>query len=31
MVISIDEGDSVRPGISDTFGDILKEVNTVKL
>ena len=30
-VISIDEGDSLHPGASDTFSDILKEVKTLKL
>ncbi|KAL2022132.1 hypothetical protein VTK56DRAFT_5961 [Thermocarpiscus australiensis] len=30
-IISIDEGDSFHPGASDTFSDILKEVNTLKL
>ncbi|KHN95675.1 serine/threonine protein kinase [Metarhizium album ARSEF 1941] len=30
-IISIEEGDSIRPGGTDTFGDILKEVNTLKL
>jgi serine/threonine protein kinase len=30
-VISIDEGGSLHPGASDTFSDILKEVNTLKL
>lgn len=29
-IISIDEGDSIAPGASDTFNDILKEVNTLK-
>lgn len=29
-IISIDEGDSLAPGDSDTFNDILKEVNTLK-
>lgn len=29
-IISIDEGDSIAPGASDTFTDILKEVNTLK-
>lgn len=29
-IISIDEGDSMAPGASDTFNDILKEVNTLK-
>lgn len=30
-IISIEEGDSIRPGGTDTFADILKEVNTLKL
>ncbi|KAI0432919.1 kinase-like protein [Xylaria sp. FL1042] len=30
-VISIDEGDSLYPGAADTFGDILKEINALKL
>lgn len=30
-IISIDEGDSLDPKRSDTFGDILKEVNTLKI
>lgn len=30
-IISIDEGDILDPKRSDTFGDILKEVNTLKL
>jgi serine/threonine protein kinase len=30
-IISIDEGDSIQPGTSDTLGDILKEVSTLKL
>lgn len=29
-IISIDDGDSLAPGASDTFKDILKEVNTLK-
>ncbi|TWU70600.1 hypothetical protein ED733_000358 [Metarhizium rileyi] len=30
-IISIEEGDSFRPGGTDTLGDILKEINTLKL
>ncbi|KAL7798281.1 serine/threonine protein kinase, STE family, PAK/STE20-related [Trichoderma ceciliae] len=30
-VISIEEGDTVQPGAADTLGDIIKEVNTLKL
>lgn len=30
-IISIDEGDSLAPGAADTFRDILKEVDTLKL
>ncbi|KAK4044332.1 Serine/threonine-protein kinase [Parachaetomium inaequale] len=30
-IISIDEGDSLQPGASDTLADILKEVSTLKL
>ncbi|KAL6885065.1 serine/threonine protein kinase, STE family, PAK/STE20-related [Trichoderma longibrachiatum] len=30
-VISIEEGDGIQPGAADTLGDILKEVNTLKL
>ncbi|OPB43079.1 germinal center kinase [Trichoderma guizhouense] len=30
-VISIEEGDGIQPGAADTFGDIIKEVNTLKL
>ncbi|KAK4101823.1 serine/threonine protein kinase [Parathielavia hyrcaniae] len=30
-VLSIDDGDSLRPGTFDTFSEILKEVNTLKL
>ncbi|KAK4220841.1 kinase-like domain-containing protein [Podospora fimiseda] len=30
-IINIEEGDRVAPGASDTFAEILKEVNTVKL
>jgi len=30
-IISIEEGDSIQPGAADTFGDILKEVNTLRL
>ncbi|KAI1354202.1 kinase-like protein [Xylaria sp. FL0043] len=30
-VISIDEGDSLYPGAADTFGDILREINALKL
>ncbi|KAI3325825.1 hypothetical protein HD806DRAFT_458058 [Xylariaceae sp. AK1471] len=30
-VISIEAGDSLYPGAADTFGDILKEINTLKL
>ncbi len=29
-VINIDQGDDLCPGMSDTFSDILKEVNTLK-
>ncbi|KAM0264777.1 hypothetical protein ACHAQJ_000602 [Trichoderma viride] len=30
-VISIEEGDTIQPGAADTLGDIIKEVNTLKL
>lgn len=30
-IISIDEGDSLCPGAADTFSDVRKEVNTLKL
>ncbi|KAL6866910.1 serine/threonine protein kinase, STE family, PAK/STE20-related [Trichoderma novae-zelandiae] len=30
-VISIEEGDGIQPGAADTLGDIIKEVNTLKL
>ncbi|KAK0639624.1 kinase-like domain-containing protein [Cercophora newfieldiana] len=30
-IISIEEGDTFSPGSADTFNDILKEVNTLKL
>ncbi|KAK4443736.1 serine threonine-protein kinase [Podospora aff. communis PSN243] len=30
-IISIEEGDTFSPGSTDTFNDILKEVNTLKL
>ena len=30
-IISIEEGDTLSPGAADTFNDILKEVNTLKL
>ncbi|GAO19946.1 hypothetical protein UVI_02045860 [Ustilaginoidea virens] len=30
-IISIEEGDSTHPGGTDTFSDILKEINTLKL
>lgn len=30
-IISIEEGDTFSPGAADTFNDILKEVNTLKL
>ncbi|KAK5659773.1 hypothetical protein OQA88_984 [Cercophora sp. LCS_1] len=30
-IISIEEGDNFSPGAADTFNDILKEVNTLKL
>ncbi|KAL2759905.1 hypothetical protein ACRALDRAFT_2095808, partial [Sodiomyces alcalophilus JCM 7366] len=30
-IISIEEGDGYQPGAADTFSDILKEVNTLKL
>jgi len=30
-IISIEEGDTLSPGAADTFNDILREVNTLKL
>ncbi|KAH6606796.1 ste ste20 ysk kinase [Trichoderma cornu-damae] len=30
-VISIEDGDNLQPGAADTLGDIIKEVNTLKL
>ncbi|KAK0726699.1 hypothetical protein B0T26DRAFT_691454 [Lasiosphaeria miniovina] len=30
-IISIEEGDTLSPGAADTFNDILKEVNTLKM